>query len=149
MARGFARTTGLEYDDLAQEAKIAYWKAENDPRYDPHKAGVATFCSMCTHRTLCNYTARQQTYATHHQIEPIDPAIPDDRVPPDDAVYFRELLGALPDDAKTIVGLMFGEAARVSTGNMREFVRKRLYRVWPRWRIDQAFRAIAQMLRTA
>ena len=149
MARGFARTTGLEYDDLAQEARIAYWKAENDPRYDPRKAGLATFCSLCAYRAMCNHTARQQAFASHHEVGPVDPALPDDRVPPDDAVYFRELLGALPEDAKMIVGMMFGEALTVSTGNMRDFVRKRLHRVWPRWRIDRAFRAISQMLRTA
>ena len=62
MASQVSQATGLEYDDLHQQARLAYWQAKNDPRYDPRKASLATFCSRCTFTHLCSYAAKQHNY---------------------------------------------------------------------------------------
>ena len=46
----------------------------------------------------------------------------EDRLTVEDAVYFYELLPTLPDDAKTIVDLMFIEATLVGPRNLRQLV---------------------------
>lgn len=148
MAGGFAKTTGLEFDDLYQQARLAYWQASKDPRYDPRKASIGTFCSLCTYNQLCSYAAKQKAWAERLPTEPLDETMPEQRPSQEDTVYFRELMRALPDDAKTIIKMMFAESDDTGPSKMRERIREKLHRVWTKVRLEQAFHDIKIMLRT-
>src|ERR1700722_12302043 len=54
LASSFARTTGIDRDDLLQEARIAYWWADACGKYDPHHAAFSTYATHCVTRRLCD-----------------------------------------------------------------------------------------------
>jgi len=53
IAGSFSRTTGMEFDDLFQEAYIAYSKAMNT--HNPNRGKLSTHVWHCIHTHLKNY----------------------------------------------------------------------------------------------
>jgi RNA polymerase sigma factor (sigma-70 family) len=58
IAWSFSTSTGLEFDDLFQEASLAYLEALKT--YDPDKGRITTHLWHCTHNRLKNYIKEQE-----------------------------------------------------------------------------------------
>jgi RNA polymerase sigma factor (sigma-70 family) len=67
LAQSFSFTTGLEFDDLFQEAYIAYNKALES--YDPSKSKLSTHAWNCISAHLKNYTREELKHTQAVSIE--------------------------------------------------------------------------------
>ena len=112
LAWSFHHTTGLEFEDLYQEACLAYCWAERDSNYDPRKAAFTSFAYMCMRSHLCNIVTKcradasrrfpTDTIALLNDWEAIDNA-----PAPDEELEFREQLGELSKEARFVIRLVF------------------------------------------
>lgn len=145
-ARSFARNSGMEEEDLLQEARMAWWYAITWEKYDPHKASMNTFITGCTHRHLCTITERHKRRAL--PVQELTDWLPDRHTPkPDRQLLLAELIRELPSDARTLVNLVFSDpqAMELITSKARTYFCEKLG--LPRSRINRAIEAIAKMLR--
>jgi DNA-directed RNA polymerase specialized sigma24 family protein len=60
IAWSFAQTTGLEYDDLYQEASLAYLEALSS--HDPSRGRITTHLHTCVSNRLKNYIKKQEKF---------------------------------------------------------------------------------------
>jgi len=58
IAMSFSVTTGIDFDDLCQEASLAYLEAMKT--YDPDKGKISTYVWHCIHNHLKNYVKIEQ-----------------------------------------------------------------------------------------
>ena len=144
-AGSFAVTTGIEFEDLLQEARIAYHVAEG--RYDPRKSAFVTFATHCVYRSLCSVADREKQKAPEHE-ELHEWTAFDGAPSPEDQAIFREMLHQLPEDARTMVDLVLSDAREflgVSPAGARRALRNALG--WPAARVDDAFATVSRALR--
>jgi DNA-directed RNA polymerase specialized sigma24 family protein len=146
LANRFAASTGMEFEDLYQEAMRACWTARTDGSYDPRKASLNTYQTTCAYRHLCT-VAVQHKRSVVATVE-ISMLIQDCQPSPEEIALFRDMVGKLPDDARLVVDMIFNQLGSV-TGmthiRVRQFLR--LVLPWSPSRIDRAFRDIRLMLR--
>jgi RNA polymerase sigma factor (sigma-70 family) len=67
LASSYAFTTGIEFDDLFQEAYIAYHEALKS--FDPKKAKLSTYVWHCVSAHLKNYVKLEKPYLEQVSIE--------------------------------------------------------------------------------
>jgi len=74
----YHHTTGLNWDDLFQEAVLAYF--ESLKKYDPKRGKITTFIWHCLQSRLRNYVKKE--YEFYEKIEPIEISIdlPEEKV---------------------------------------------------------------------
>lgn len=152
LANSFARTTGLDREDLLQEARIAYWWADACGGYDPHKAAFSTFATHCVYRRLCDLASASKRAPViegsrddEREADFADPA-----PSPEDAAVFADLLRSLPDDARMVVSMVLGDAqalAGMTRRGARAAVRTALPSDWTPRQADRAFRAVSRALK--
>lgn len=143
-AWSFTRTTGMEQEDLLQEARLAVIRAE--PHYNPHKAAWSTFSTTCVTRQLCGVVSAERR--KHPQHEELGDWLPSQEPGPEDRAIFMELLRQLPEDARTIVDMIFSDAsimAGMTPARARRTIKAVL--MWPADRVDVACAAIVTVLR--
>jgi RNA polymerase sigma factor (sigma-70 family) len=61
LAWDFSQKSGLDIDDLFQEASLAYLEAVRT--YDPAKSKISTYVWHCVHNRLTNYLRDYQKYS--------------------------------------------------------------------------------------
>lgn len=148
-AYSFSTTSGMDLDDLLQEARIARWNAEQgvlgNVEYDPRKSSFNTFATYCVYRHLCGITDR------HKRVHPIthelDEGMPDRSMPaPDRNLLLTELIRDLPEDARVMVDLVLNDVAAMdlTAHKARAYFRKRLG--LSQGRVNVAFSAVTEML---
>jgi DNA-directed RNA polymerase specialized sigma24 family protein len=154
----FARTTGMDYKDVLQEARIAYHKAERaiaTGQYDPRKSSFDTFATNCVYHSMCNLYAKHKRHPP--VMDELDETIMDHTTPPPDrGLLLAQLIRDLPDDARAIVNLVLSDAAsdlvdRVLSGadgavrRLKRYIRRELG-LRRGDRAEAAFTAISKML---
>lgn len=152
-ARRFAAGGGIEYDDLLQEARLAMWRAGS--RYDPGLASARTYGSTCARRHLCTVVARHGRRALP-TVSLFDREGDDDLIDrlaadgpaPDAHAVLMDVIRQMPEDARTVVGLVLGDAAAVA-GVARAEARAVIGEAlgWPADRLARAYAAIGAALR--
>jgi hypothetical protein len=159
-AHEFARTSGVELDDLLQEARIAQWKAQAAGSYDPHLASLDTFVTTGVYRAMCSAVPRlrrgtppSSEYQVELSIDLSDQSGP----PPDRSLLLAELIRELPVDARAVVELVLdkGDAgilvdqvlanAKGARDRLRSYVR-RVLGLRRGDRAEAAFSAVTNML---
>lgn len=58
IAMSFSLTTGIDFDDLCQEASLAYLEAIKT--YNPNKGKISTYVWHCIHNRLKNYLKQEE-----------------------------------------------------------------------------------------
>lgn len=151
LAGAYCLTTGLEYEDLLQEALLGYWCAENYGNYDPHKASFETFATRIMVNQLNTVTRMHLRKFPNHCSLDEAKNVPEDRQPgAEDILYIKELIRELPEDAQFVARLMLENAAEfagVAMNRTRKLLREML--PWPAGRTDRAFKQIADALSAA
>ena len=141
----FALSTGIDPEDLAQEARIAAARAV--ATYDPAHASLRTYASRCVYRRLLTVATRERRRYPAVDDEPLDEEEPSADASPEDAAVFREMLRELPEDAALVCDLILGDASRfagLSPSAARRAVRDALD--WPRARLARAFESVSASL---
>lgn len=147
------RNPDIEFEVLEQEALEAVWRAQDGDRYDPCKAGFATFATTCATRQLLTLAqTHRRRYLPTDSLDAVETGmldargwLIDDRQPsPEHSAIFAELIRQLPDDAKTVVQLILGDAS--AFGGLASRRAKKLIADalgWPAERLLSAFSDIA------
>ena len=138
-ANSFASTTDVEFDDLLQEARIAYLRARRaadaardmgyprgGPGYDPAKASFDTYATHSVYRGLCSALGRDRRQRPSdvayvrvddedelHQLADAHTPLPDRRL------LLAELIRGLPEDARAVVALVLGDIGGLETARLR------------------------------
>lgn len=144
----FAASTGIDQEDLAQEARLAAHRAIG--RYDPHLSSVRTYVSRCVYNHLCSISRSQKRRIQTVQFpespegdvafEPADPG-----PSPEDSSIFCDLIRQLPEDARTVVQLVLSDVSSiVDVDDVRDAVVSRLG--WAPSRISLAVAFVADAL---
>lgn len=144
IAASFAATTGMERDDLAQEARIAAWRAEE--HYDPELAAWSTYATHCVTRRLCSVADRHRRW--HPQHEELGEHLASAEPSPEDRLIFLDLLRSLPEDARTVADLALSDAhglLGLTPRAVRSAIRTALS--WPADRADAAVAEVTRLLR--
>lgn len=147
LAASFAATTGIDRDDLLQEASLAYWRARSGGAYDPHFAAFNTFATHCVYRHLCSVARTGRRYPQHEELQPNDNRLSTNDPSPEDRLIFAEMLRDLPEDARTVVSLILGDAqamASLTRAAAKRALKKAL--PWPPHRLEAAFSSITEAL---
>ena len=98
LANTYSKTTGLEFDDLFQEAYVAYSEAMKT--YDPEKGALSTHIWHQVSGHLKNYARAEMKF--------IDPVISiEDREVINTPVYHVSFLECMSLEAQQILSLMF------------------------------------------
>lgn len=152
LAWSFHHRTGLEVEDLFQEACFAYYMwAERDPNYDPRKAAFASYAYMCMRSHLCNVVTKCRDTASKDKEYPtqliiLQPA-------PDEALAFREQLAGLSEEARFVIRLVFESpneylclTSRGAQAKIREYLRDE---GWSWIDIQKALKEVKGLLRQA
>lgn len=144
IAASFATTTGMERDDLAQEARLAAWRAEE--HYDPELAAWSTYATRCVTRRLCSVVDRHRRWHPQHSelIDDVASLEPSE----EDRAVFLDLVRQLPEDARTVVSLVTSDATDLmglTPRAVRAAIRRALS--WPSDRIDAAVADVLRLLR--
>jgi len=161
LAWSFSRTTGLEFEDLFQEACLAYMWALNDERYDPSKSKFTSFAYMKMRNWLSDY-AESQYRARDLNLEgmlaesseedsafALEDLLPSDEAGPEHALAFAEELGELSPEAKEICRMVMEEPSeyaqlgkRAGRGRVKDELRAKGWtwdRIWDGLRQAKAF----------
>ena len=144
-ARTFHGSTGIELDDLLQEARMAAWTATSNDRYDARRASLRTYASNVVYRRMCTLTG--QHGRRQPPTEELDEGFASATPSPEDEVGFRELLRELPEDARIVVSMILSDAGAVA--NLAPGCAKRVIADalgWPKGRLQSAFSRIEMML---
>ena len=148
LAASFARSTGLEREDLAQEARLAAWRAEQ--RYDPELAAWSTFSHSAVTRQLCTVLNRHRRYHSGH-VELADEQASQE-ASQEDRLVFLDMLRQLPEDARTVAELALSSGDELlglapnswSAGSLRDAIRTALG--WPASRVNAAVNDVVRLL---
>jgi RNA polymerase sigma factor (sigma-70 family) len=149
LASSFARTTGIDRDDLMQEALIAYWWADACGNYDPHYAAFSTYATHCVTRRLCDVVRATNRQPRYDEM-PADDTLADPAPSALDRIEFADVLRGLPEDARTVVRMVLDDAqalAGMTRTAARRALRERLGECLPPRQVDRAFAAIRRALR--
>ena len=117
-ASRLAATTGIDYDDLLQEARIAEWKAIQS--YNPDHSSLKTYMSRCLYNRLLTvvkcHGRKSVPYGTAVALDSDESAFEliDNSPSQEDVSIFADLLRQLPEDAKILVHLVLSDVATVS-----------------------------------
>lgn len=151
LAGAYCQTTGLEYEDLLQEALLGYWYAENYANYDPHKAAFETFATRIMVNGLNTVTTtHRRKFPAHSGLDEAG-TVPDNREPgAEDILYIKELVRELPEDAQFVARLVL-ENATIFAGVAKNKIKKTLRGMlpWSASRTNKAFQQIADALSAA
>lgn len=126
IAWSFHQRSGVDFDDLVQEAYYAWvawvdgkaWGAEcanENPKYDPKKSSLRTFGYQNLYFHLTNVTTRagRQPYTIPMTVH--NPASGDDEIiepagndpTPDQNLIFKEAIRDLPDEVTLVLDIIF------------------------------------------
>jgi hypothetical protein len=171
-ARSFARTTGMDLDDLLQEARVGYLRAvraDEAGQYDPRIASFDTYATNAVFRHMCKVHGRCRRGEGELLGEDLarswseegdatfEETIADESTPaPDRYLILSELVRELPDDARAVVDLVLGDlpaevidpvlaGVKGASRRLREYVRAALG-LRRGDRAEAAFDAIGEML---
>lgn len=144
-AASFHRTTGLDLDDLLQEARVAHLRAvraEENGKYDPHISSFDTYATNAVYHHMCRVHGANRRGAevlgedlSGEEDASFEETLVDDRTPaPDRRLLLAELVRELPDDARAVVDLVLGDlpaevidpvlaGVRGASKKLREYVR--------------------------
>lgn len=78
IAMSFSLTTGIDFDDLCQEASLAYLQAMKT--YDPNKGKISTYVWHCVNNRLNNYL-KQETKNKALSFEDIEISLSTKQIP--------------------------------------------------------------------
>lgn len=140
-ARSFARTTGIDLDDLLQEARIAYFRAEaaiESGKYDARISSFDTYATNAVYHHMCKVHAARRREVDASGEEPDADVLADTSTPlPDRQLIFAELVRELPEDARAVVDLVLGDlpaeiidpvlsGVKGASRRLREYIRLKL-----------------------
>jgi len=149
----YARSTGLDFDELCSEAYLAYLEAA--PSYDPSRGKKTTFVWNVVRNRINNLLKMKKEVPVDK--ETIDMLIEErDELGPEQVVLaeesWRELFESLSPDAKMIFFLLNSSEVYINTDKPREargiIARELKARGWPENKIWATFREIKQVLKT-
>jgi hypothetical protein len=149
----YARSTGLDFDELCSEAYLAY--LETAPSYDPSRGKKTTFVWNVVRNRINNLLKTKKEVPMDK--EAIDMLIEEkDELDPEQVVLaeesWRELFESLSPDAKMICLLVNNGEVYLNTDKPREargiIARELKARGWPENKIWATFREIKQVLKT-
>lgn len=107
LAWSFHRTTGIEYDDLVQEAAFCWYKwVVDNPQYDPRRCAFTTWATMCIKSHLLNIAIRHRRSASS-EMTILNDDIRDNGPQPHQNLEFLEELRALSDEGRLVVRMIF------------------------------------------
>ena len=151
LARAFARSTGIDADDLYQTACLALLNEQTRDGYDPGRCAYKTWINTVVASKLKTYVER-----CNRAISAGDEAfdfntMPDRGAEPADFIDFLGAAESLPPLAKAIAAHALEQGERyVLAGSIgaRALMRNELGRQgWRRRDVDQGIREVRQMLR--
>lgn len=116
LAWSFSTSTGVEFDDLFQEAYIAYHEAMKS--FDPKKAKLSTYVWKCVSSHLKNYVKLEKPYLEMESIETPE-------VINKPGLSVSNFFDALSFEAQQIVKIVSG-SSRVFYHNDKEKVIKKI-----------------------
>ena len=149
----YARSTGLDFDELCSEAYLAYLEAA--PSYDPSRGKKTTFVWNVVRNRINNLLKMKKEVPVDK--ETIDMLIEErDELGPEQVILaeesWRELFESLSPDAKMIFSLLNSSEVYINTDKPREargiIARELKARGWPENKIWATFREIKQVLKT-
>lgn len=117
VAWSFHASTGIAFEDLLQEACIAYVIAERDPHYDPRKSAMTSFALTCMRNHLSTITVRLQKNPPAIRE---CPDLPSPAANPEEVAIFNEKLRELSAEAKFIIKLIFDSPYEYISLNSRD-----------------------------
>jgi len=143
IAWSFHHSTGLEWDDLFEEACVGFLVAYN--RYDPNKSKLSTWAFHTVRNHLIDYCRKWK--GTHHihlsciEFEPEDPKAEAD-------LFFEDLLRGLSGKGKEVAQTImeapndfFSLPPKMARGKIRDFLREKGWKwqdIWDGMReVDQ------------
>lgn len=145
IAASFAATTGLERDDLLQEALLAAWRSEE--HYDPELAAWSTYSTHVVTRRLCSVAERHRRHHPDHRHDELGEHLASPESSPEDRMVFLGLIRQLPEDARAVVSLALSDAQDLlglTPRGVRAAVRAALG--WPAGRADAAIDDVVRLL---
>lgn len=149
----YARSTGLDFDELCSEAYLAYLEAS--PSYDPSRGKKTTFVWNVVRNRINNLLKMKKEVPVDK--ETIDMLIEErDELGPEQVILaeesWKELFESLSPDAKMIFSLLNSSEVYLNTDKPREargiIARELKARGWPENKIWATFREIKQVLKT-
>jgi RNA polymerase sigma factor (sigma-70 family) len=120
IAKSFCKTTNLEFEDLFQEAAIAYLKSARS--FNPEKASFSTHLYKVVRNHLLNYIKKEQRYQKR---------ISDSEIPEQPVYYipFFEFWNALSNSSREVASVVLENKETIllnSPQQNRKFVRAEL-----------------------
>lgn len=147
---------GIEYEVLEQEAYKALWMSETDGFYDPYQSALRTFSNTCINRHLLTYVldcahkhpvgitiSMEMPLSSGEGPTTVGEIFYDASPDPEHQAIFSEMLRQLPEDARTVAALIFGDAS--AYGGITPRAAKKLIASalgWTDGRLRAAYKAI-------
>ena len=109
LAWSFAGTTGLDFEDLFQEAALTWCKIEKSDRYDCRKSAFNTYAYLCINNHLKTMATRDKKYRNYNvaaddqQLQ----AIADKKATPEQSAQWHDRLHLLSAEAQFVLKLIF------------------------------------------
>lgn len=142
IAWSYAKTTGLEFDELFGVAAVGYARAQNE--YDPEKTKWSTWAWTTMRRELNSYLVNE---SRRNAVYDPDPKGGDN---PEKHVEFKEEIGNLSQEAQTVCRTIFSSPAeflaygpKASRGKIKDMLREQ---GWSWNRIWGSFREIKSLV---
>ncbi len=147
IAWSYHKSTGLDYDDLFQEASLGGILAKE--RFDPERGVLfSTFCYHVVRNHLNTFLAKQSKQALTETEEELY-SMHYDGPSPLDQVVFHSLVEELPEDARLVCELIFNSPLEFLRSAPRtKLVMKLREKGWTWSRIWNALRPIKTMLKS-
>ncbi|NIU01127.1 MAG: hypothetical protein GWN01_09435 [Nitrosopumilaceae archaeon] len=130
LAHSFHKTTGLNFDDLFQEACCAYLQAVKNPQYDPRKMAKTSYAYMKVKQHLILYLNQEKR---HHPVlgEWVEEKFLIDSLSysPEKYAIFGSLIKSLSKEALTVLNMVFEsphEFLEINSLHRQQAVRSRL-----------------------
>jgi RNA polymerase sigma factor (sigma-70 family) len=143
VAWSFHKSTGLEWDDLFQEAAIAYYEALES--YDPSRGKISTYMWWCMISRLKNYRKEQDEYKCRKYDGEIN-YLEDVTLTKHPAQIASEFWESLSEEATQIANLIFASSKKF-VSLPYEQVEERIIHVMTRqgWSIERAQKGIQDL----
>ena len=139
----FHRTTNIEWDDLFQEAALAYLEAERT--YNPKKGKITTHAWYCITNRLKNYIKEQEEYKGRKHGEELC-SIEDVVLTKHPAQIASDFWEALTEDAKDIANIVLSTPKKfvysTTEQNKRRIWNVLTFRGWHKHRIKNGLQDI-------
>jgi DNA-directed RNA polymerase specialized sigma24 family protein len=104
LAWSFHRTTGLEIEDLIQEACFIWLKEQNGKRYDCRKSAFNTFAYLCMQTHLATIATKEKRRV---KTADVNEMLADKSPQPNQRAEFMSELKTLSEDAKIVMRIIF------------------------------------------